>query len=549
MNESGTRVRCCSIVSLCVLCALCGESSSAPPNVTYLYPAGARRGTTAEVAAAGTLDKSAKVWASGKGVTAEPGKDKGKLAVKVAADAVPGVYWLRAYNADGASGLRPFVVGTLPEVTEKEPNDDFKKSQALDTGSLVVNGQLAKGGDVDCFAVNLKKGQTLVASLEANHTLKSPMDGVLQVLSADGFVLDQNNDFRGLDPQLAYAAPTEGTYVVRVFAFPAAPDSSIRYSGAETYVYRLTLTTGGFADFAEPLAVNKDTKAVAVRGWNIPDAAKSIPVGPLPAGESHLPVFHPALANPVRVRVEPHASYGPGGVPETLTLPASVTGRLPAPGGEALFPVVGKKGQALSIQVESRAFGLAVNPVVRVLDVDKKQLAKAEPAKLNGDTALSFTPPADGTYTISVTDLYAGGGPRHAFLLRALTPEPDYDLTVAADRFAVPPGKPLDIPVKVARKNGFARPVEVVAEGLPAGVKLEVKPPAGKADPNTVTLTLTAEKAGPTGVFRLVGKVKDEPAFTRTARAPLPEFEDTNADLWVTVSDTPVSPTPPKKKK
>ena len=120
--------------------------------------------------------------------------------------------------------LRPFIAGTLPEVMEKEPNDDFKKPHALD-GSCVVNGKLEKVGDVDCFAVTLKKGQTLVASLEAHNTLRSPMDAMLQVLSADGFVLEENNDFHGLDPQLAFTAKKDGTYIARVYAFPAQPDA------------------------------------------------------------------------------------------------------------------------------------------------------------------------------------------------------------------------------------------------------------------------------------------------------------------------------------
>src|SRR5262245_22902618 len=87
---------------LCVLCAsVVNPAVSAPPNITYLHPAGAQRGTTVEVTAAGSFDKwPVKVWASDKGVTVQPGKDKGKLSVTVAADAVPGVYWLRAHNDD-----------------------------------------------------------------------------------------------------------------------------------------------------------------------------------------------------------------------------------------------------------------------------------------------------------------------------------------------------------------------------------------------------------------------------------------------------------------
>ena len=122
--------------------------------------------------------------------------------------------------------------------------------------------------------------------------------------------------------------------------------------------------------------------------------------------------------------------------------------------------------------------------------------------------------------------------------------EPDYELSVTADRFTVAPGKPTTIPVKVTRLRGFAKPVEVVAEGLPEGVKAEVTQPA-KPDPNTVTLSLSAEKPV-SGPFRIVGKVKDEPKLTRAARAPLAEFDETTADLWLTPG---AAAEPPKKKK
>jgi hypothetical protein len=522
--------------TLCLLCVFVVSASAAPPTITYLYPAGAQRGTTADVAVAGTLDASTKVWASGKSVSVEA--SKGKFKVAVANDAIPGTYWLRAHNADGASTLRPFVVGMLPEVMEKEPNDEPKKPHVLDTASVVVNGKLEKPGDVDCFAVQLKKGQTLVASLEANHTLRSPMDAILQVVSADGFVLEENHDFRGLDPQLAFTATKDGTYIARVYAFPSMPDSSIRFFGSEACVYRLTLTTGAFADFAVPLAVSAEGKPeVEVRGWNItPESHKlSVAMG----DDAFATAYGANLANPLRVRVEPHPTHAK--VAGLLKPPFSATGHIEKPGGESLFTLDATKGKALTLHVESRSLGLAVNPVVRVLDTDKKPLAKAEPGKLNADTTLSFTPAADGPVTVAVSDLFAGGSPRHAFLLRVLS-EPDYDLTVAADRFAVAPGKPTTIPVKVNRVRGFSKPVEIVAEGLPEGVKFEVTKPA-KSDPNTVTLTLTADKPV-SGAFRLVGKVMDEPKLTRMARAALPEFDTSTPDLWV----SPTAGLPPPKK-
>jgi hypothetical protein len=524
---------------LCLFVATPPSVSAAPPSLTHLYPGGAQRGTTVEVMAGGTFEPwPVKVAVSGTGVTVTPGKDKGKLRVAVAKDAVPGVYWLRAHNDEGASGLRPFVVGTLPDVAEKEPNDDAKKPQVV-AGNAVVNGRLEKSGDVDCFGVALKKGQTLVASLDANAALRSPVDPILQVVSADGFVLDENHDFRGLDPQLAFTAPVDGAYVVRVFGFPSTPDSSIRFFGSEACVYRLTLTTGAFADHATPLAVSApgDAAKVGLEGWNVPKGLRLEAAAP----DRHAVLFAPELANAVRVRVEPHPTFET--VPADLKPPFSLTCRVASGGAEVLVPFAGKKGKPLMVQVESRAFGLAVNPVVRVFDPEKKQVARAEPAKLNGDTTLTFTPATDGPHTVAVADLYGAGGPRFGFLLRVAPPEPDYELTVAADRFTLEPGKPLSVPVKVVRRGGFAKSVEVVAEGLPAGVKVEVTQPA-KPDPNTVTLSLTTD-APVVAPFRLVGKVKDDPALTRTAVAPLADLDHVTADLWVTAGTAP----PPKKKK
>ena len=534
-------------VFLCLVVAICLGSSltAGPPAVTYLHPAGGQRGTTVEVTAGGTFDRwPVQVWTSDKAITPTAGKDKGKFSVRIAADAVPGVHWLRLHDDQGASTLRPFVVGTLPEVAEKEPNDEPGKAQAVALPA-VVNGRLEKAGDVDVFAVTLKKGDTLVASVDGHRSLKSPMDAVLQVVSPDGFVLDENNDWHGFDPQVAFAAPKDGTYLVRLFAFPAVPDASIRLSGAETFVYRLTLTTGGFADFPMPLAVERKAGAtVEVQGWNIAADARRLPV---PLSGDVATVFHPRLANPVSVRLEGHPCFDAAGHSGPYTPPFSATARLAKPREAGAFPVVGKKGQPLAIRVESQALGLPVTPVIRVLDGTGKQLARAEPPTINKDAELSFSPPADGTYTVEVRDLYEGGGPRFVYRLRVAPPEPGFDLTVAADRFALKPDTPLDIPVTIVRKGGFAKPVEVTADGLPAGVSAAVVPPAGKADPNKATLRLTADKPGPSGAFHIIGRSKDLPG-ERPAKAPLADFETTTPDLWLAVGGE-VPPPKPKKKR
>ena len=146
-----------------------------------------------------------------------------------------------------------------------------------------------------------------------------------------------------------------------------------------------------------------------------------------------------------------------------------------------------------------------------------------------------FTPDSGREVLVKVNDLYGGGGgPRDYFLLRVLLQEPDYDLTVANDRFIVTPGKPTTIAVKVNRRFGFDKPVEVLGVRLPEHVKVEMTTPA-KPDPNTITLTVTAEKPW-SGPFYLVGHGIGIPKSLRPVRAPLAEFDETTAELWLTVT-------------
>ena len=519
-----------------MFCFFASTASAAPPNATYLFPAGAQRGTTVEVLVGGTFERwPVRVWSDDKGIVAKAHKDNGKLTVTVAADVLPGTHWLRLYDEEGASALRPFIVGLLPEVMEQEPNDDPKKPQLLPASQRTVNGRLEKPGDVDCFAVKLTKGQTLVASLLANRVLGSPMDGILQVVSPEGFVLAENNDYHDLDPQLVFAVPADGTYVVRLFAFPATPDSAIRFAGAETFIYRLTLTTGAFAEYAFPLAIPRANPGqVELIGWNIPDTAKQVAV-------SVETVFHPQFALPVRVRLEPHAcavKSPPANRerPQPIPLPVTVSGRLDV-GEVDVYQFEAKKGQRLLFQVESRELGFALDPTLRLTDAAGKMLAQADDTGMSRDPELAYAVPQDGTYRLEVRDLHGGGGLRYAYRLRATLAVPDYELTLAADRFVVTPGKTLEIPVTIERRNGFDGAVSIHVEGLPEGVSAAIMPATAK----TAMLKLTAAKGPLASSFQVVGTVPGKDEWTRRARAVLPGMNATTTQFWLTVAAAPTS--------
>src|SRR5690606_16039492 len=122
-------------------------------------------------------------------------------------------------------------------------------------------------------------GQVLVVALEGARRLGSPMDGVLQIVSSDGFVLQQQDDSPGLDPLLVFEAPEDGRYVVRAFAFPATATASISFAGGEDYIYRLTLTTEGALDFTLPLAIGREQLGLVEGfGWNLPFESRRLRV-------------------------------------------------------------------------------------------------------------------------------------------------------------------------------------------------------------------------------------------------------------------------------
>jgi hypothetical protein len=531
------------VFCLCVLGASVVRSAfAAPPNATYLFPAGGQRGTTVEVVAGGTFER----WpvqgrADVPGISIKPGKDKGKLKVSVAADVELGRHWIWLFDEQGVSVPQPFIVGNLPELQEQEPNDDVKSAQKLPFAAVTINGRLGKPGDVDCYSVTLQKGQTLVAAFEGWRTLRAPMDAILQIVSADGFVLAENNDYHGLDPFIAFSVPKDGTFVVRAFAFPAVPDTTIRFSGGESYVYRLTLTTGGFADYPWPLAAQRNKPAtVEMVGWNILELARRVAVCTAgPTGDTQ--VAHPAVANTVDVRVEPHPCLvkPDNGEPFPLVPPVTVTSRLAKPRAVDQFVLKAKKAEKLTVRVESRELGLPVTAVIRIADAAGRELGRAEPGGLHDDPELSFTPPTDGDYRLTVRDLYAGGGPRFAYRLRVAKPAPDFALSVAADRLTLAAGQSLNVPVTVQRISGFSGEIVLTAANLPAGVEAKVE--AGK-DPAKMSLELTAKAdAVGGGLFQITGRSKIDPDLRHPATAPLPNPFDgappvRSHHLWLTIT-------------
>jgi Bacterial pre-peptidase C-terminal domain len=532
--------------------------AASPPKLNSLFPAGAQRGQTLVVTASGDFSTwPVDAWVDRPGIIATAEKEKGKLKIEVAADAIPGPYWLRLHNADGASVLRPLIVGTLPEAAETEPNDAPDKPQTVEP-RVVVNGQLGKSGDVDGYRVELKQGQTLVASLQANSILGSPMDAVLQVCELvrrlpgtdEAYVVGQNHDAIGLDPQVVFTAPRDGAFLVRLFAFPATPDSSVRFAGGDDYIYRLTLTTGPFIDHALPLAVPREESQVLLGGWNLGGGPTAI-VQPLSAESDSLILADSPIARIWRAdaagcllvpRTELPNFVEPGEIP----VPAVVSGRLEAPGEVDSYLFSASKDQKLRIRVAAKALGFPTDAAVMVQDDSGKSLAEADDTgRDDRDPQLDFTPPADGRYRLLIRDLARRGDLRMVYRLSIEPIEPDYSLTLAADSFVLEKDKPLEITVNVSIRDGLREPIEIHAIGLPAGVtaqpvKFEPTGDSPMADagggrrgrrggntpPSGPSVKLILKTDGATlqpggASIRIEGRTTGSSPLVRTARFPL----------------------------
>ena len=78
-----------------------------------------------------------------------------------------------------------------------------------------------------------------------------------------------------------------------------------------------------------------------------------------------------------------------------------------------------KKGDVVSIDVVASRIGSKLDPVLRILDAQKREIAFCEDASgAARDCRLQFRPPASGEYLLEVRDIAYGGGPDYFYRLR-----------------------------------------------------------------------------------------------------------------------------------
>ena len=83
------------------------------------------------------------------------------------------------------------------------------------------------------------------------------------------------------------------------------------------------------------------------------------------------------------------------------------------------YRVTAKKGERLSIEVVAQRLGSPLDPLLRLLDAQGRELAANDDAPgLGVDAKIDFRCPKAGDYLVEVRDTRHAGGPRHRYRLR-----------------------------------------------------------------------------------------------------------------------------------
>jgi len=311
------------------------------------------------------------------------------------------------------------------------------------------------------------------------------------------------------------------------------------------------VTTSAFVDHMMPMVLSATQMTdLQLFGWNISEDQKHIAVAPPDtdfvdlrslvaaptANRIHLPLSD---ANRV-VSAEMSESDEPE-EPQLIELPVVISGRLGTPGDEDVFRFHVSEKQRLRFRVASRSHGYPVDAVLRLVDADQKTLQENDDVDgKNCDAGFTYEVPGEGRYDVSIRDLHGRGGFRYVYRLTIEVPQPDFELTLAAETFTVPPGESLEIDVSIDRQDGFGEELEITAIELPEGVSVESAkslPEGDSAKSVKLKVTASAESAGTGGVLRIAGTSLGDLARRKIARFQTVIQTRKHDRAWLTVAE------------
>jgi len=430
------------------------------------------------------------------------------------------VHWQVA-NANGASGTAVFFVGDGPELLESRRQAE---PQLLAKLPVTVNGRLSRIAEVDRYTVVAAADGCLTVDLYARR-LGANFNGTLKIRDASGTLLADVIDTEGLDCATTVTVVKGQTYTIEL--------ADLDHRGHRSFVYRLEVIAGPRVIACLPSGGRPGTTVpVTFVGYGLKSGVAQLetlvsnvvfPKDDAGTGWYQHCLKTPngqALPVPLRLAdfaelVEPAAGAAP-----VLAAGAAITGTLSSPGEVDEYPFLAKAGQLFRFEAISAQIGTRLDPVLRIVDKDDKQVAINDDFGGTLDARLDFKAPADGTFRVRLHNGTGEDGRLDSvYRLTARLQEPGFTLSVPQSFNAAVGGK-APLTVSCARTGGFAEEIVVKIAGLPEGVTVpgEIKIPKGK---NSVKVNVEVAKTSGTDVafVTLTGTATiDKRPVTVTAR-------------------------------
>lgn len=492
-----------------------------------------------------------------------------KAELEIAADCEPGEHPFRLRTAHGLSLLSTFHVSPFPVVAEvTTPNDTIATAQAVEP-NVTVLGTV----DTDVFKVPVQPGSRLSVEVDCVriadvHYADAEFDLAVRVLDETGRVLAANDEhpLHVQDPLVSLKIPGSlpgGHAYVEVRQSVHKP-ANIPYC-IHIGTFRRPLAAypaGGKAD--EPLTTT-------FLGDPLGEFIETVAV-PVGAGTFSWCGDAPS---PLSLRASPFENVledRPAKETRVASLPIAVNGILEKPGDTDAFRVTVKKGDRFRVRAYASALGHPIDPALRIrpLGADggpgapEVEADDADPRTLNDrdlfgtsirsqggvkdvlDPSVIWEPKADGDYLLEVSDSSGGGGPTAVYRVEIDTPpeaihfvlrSPFFDWMEGnrATGLAVPRGNRWTVVVDVPQGQGttYAGPFDIVATGLPSGVRLVSPRVPGKVAKWPVQLVAEANAQPACAIVMFQAKATDPAVVLEGGcHQAVPFINHSGGDAW-----------------
>jgi len=523
----------CAIGMFCLAAGAAAQTSF--PMITHTTPIAVQRGKSVEVAVEGqqNFHGAYELLIAGAGIdgqlvptpivkdTAQPPVVRSvKVKLNVAPDAALGVREFRLATTLGVSSLGQLLVVDEPVVEEKGPNNTFAQAQSV-VIPAVISGRVEAVEDVDCYKFIARAGQTLTFEVwsarlqDKIHDLQKHIDPLIAVYDSTGRELAANDDSNFADPLLNYPIPKDGEYLLQI--------RDAKYDGDPRWTYAVRATDRPFASHIYPMAGNpgQTIKVTPVGSARLQQQEVQFQAPASPglhevqlnvAGRTTNPVTFYVTTLPVAMEQEPNETPTQA---TRVQVPCTINGRIGQRRDMDHFVFRGAKGKAVRIEVKARRFGTVLrsglDSQLEVLSQKGAVLASNDD-DAGKDAAVTFTPAADEDYIVRLRDLNSKGGDSFVYCMELSEAQPDFNLRVDPGKAMIGPGSSMPWYVIINRTHGFAGPVEVKIEGLPAGVSASPLTIPPTMTQGLVVLTAAADAKIGASIVRVIGKAKAKSA-------------------------------------